>query len=517
MSAIPIGGTGTHTSGTLVVSCSLGSAMQVFLRSTVPDLSMVGAFFNTGSGITGGSPSAEIMDTSTGVVVTSSTITADTTPPNLQSFVEFDLDYGSLTFSFSEAVNVSSLDFTKLTLQNDFAVTAGNPSYMLTGGVCDSTCNCTSGTVITFCINEQDLNAIKLMTGLCTGESNCVPNYEAGFISDLSDPSVTPSTTREIAAYDPAATSTLAMHQLVSGGFVSDTSSPTLTSFDIDLSDDTLTLTFSEPVDVSSFTPTGLTLQSMSTGGTTLTLTSATTTSSPDGAVITLALEGDADLLKLETFATSSDNTFLSVSSTAFIDVYGNAITAINSTSAIQVNNYTDDTTGPEIASFTLDLDSNSLLITFSEPVINSTIEIANFSLTNNDSISLDLQSGTLQATGLTADGRILTISIQLDGESLTSLKTNDTIGTALTDTFVSVESDSFADVYTFTNPSQVIAASSIVPDNTPAVLSRYSIDMNIGVLTLTFTDVIDSSSYRTDRIEIQKMLSEENLSPNQE
>ena len=387
--AVPIGGTGMQSSQ--VITCDLGSDVQVFLRSTVPNINTVAAYFDTGNGITGGTPSAEFMNTMTGIALPATpTITGDTTPPQLQSFVEFDLDYGSFTFSFTEAVNVSSLDFPKLTLQSDFSVGASDPQYNLTGGVCNATCNCTSGTVITFCLTEEDLNMIKLISGLCTSTSDCVPNYQAGFVSDLNDP--VPGTARPIAAYD---STKLAEHQLPAGGFIADTSSPSLVSFDINLSDDTLTFSFNEPVDVSTFDPTGVTLQSMSTGGANITLTSAAATS-PDGTVITLALGGDADSLKLESFATSRDNTFILVSSSSFNDLYGNDLTAINSTSAIQVKGYTNDTTGPNIESFVLDLDSNSLLITFTEPVINSTIGIANFSLTNNDSISLNLQSSTL-------------------------------------------------------------------------------------------------------------------------
>ena len=88
-------------------------------------------------------------------------------------------------------------------------------------------------------------------------------------------------------------------------------------------------------------------------------LTPETIAPTSDSVTLILSLNGDANNLKLSSFATSRDDTFLFLSSNAIQDLFGSAVVAISSSTARQVRNYTEDTFPPMVATFALDLDSN--------------------------------------------------------------------------------------------------------------------------------------------------------------
>uniref|UniRef100_A0A1X7SL80 Uncharacterized protein n=1 Tax=Amphimedon queenslandica TaxID=400682 RepID=A0A1X7SL80_AMPQE len=97
-SAIALSGTGSHTDN--VVTCDLTDSVQIYLRATnvtIGDVTSSRVYFEDGNGIRNGTGE---FNSSAGVLV--NMIMNDTTPPSFSSFVEFDMDYGLLTFSFSE-------------------------------------------------------------------------------------------------------------------------------------------------------------------------------------------------------------------------------------------------------------------------------------------------------------------------------------------------------------------------------------------------------------------------------
>ena len=497
-SAKALSGSGTQAGN--VASCDFTDQVQLYLRATnvtMSQVTMSRVYLVAGNGIKNATSEEEFEDES-GTLVNMSL--ADDTPPSFSSFVEFDMDYGLLTFSFSETVNVSSLNFTKLSVQSDFDADPTDPKYTLTGGTCDASCNCTSGKTISFCLTTADLNRIKAISGLCSSETDCVPNYEAGFITDLLDPRAPDRSSHMIAAYDSTRVSA---HQLVT--FTDDTTRPQLVDFDINFSDDTLTLSFNEPVRVSTFDRTEITLQSNATAASpSYTLTTETVVPSTDATVVVLELNGDADQLKLLDFATSSANTYIRFSEDTATDVARtpNKVVAIESTAAKKVKNYTNDTTGPTLDSFTLDFDANTLIITFSEPVLTSSLTLRNFTIHNDDGVSYDLSKTKLTAgTG----SKALTVSVELDTQLITNLKTDTSIGVDDTNTFLNVTASSFRDIRNNSNSNQQqVEVTDVVADSSPATLSNFTIDMNSATLVLTFTDVIKISSFRPRRIELQ-------------
>ena len=487
-SALPLTGPATIVMPN-TVTCRLGARLQVSIKTSPnfgSDNTDTFAFFRAGHGILDGG-NMVYMDVANGI--SAMNVIQDVTGPELMSFVEFDLDQGIISFSFNEVVNVSALNFTDLTLRNNFVFSSSTPSVTLTGGECSAGVNCTISDMFSFSISNEDLNRIKLEPDLCTSVTDCVPTYTSAFVSDILGLAVVP--------YDE---NRPVEHQLVA--FIPDTTAPQLQGFDLNLSSDEIVLDFNEPVSVSTFSPTGFTLQATSTGGSMVTLTANSAPLMPDSETITVTLEGDADALKLADFATSINDTFLSVSAGAIQDLYTNGLEAINSSNAQQVRRYTIDTARPTISSVTLNLDTNRLVVTFSEPVLGSSIVVENFTLTNGtDDNRIQLSDSTLvDSFGNPLQGAATVISFMLGDRSLTSIKTDATIGSD-TNTFLEWTAASFEDTNNNTNDVTAnLSVLAVIPDNSAATLRDFSLDLNTGVIELTFTDVIAVSSARLDR-----------------
>ena len=180
--------------------------------------------------------------------------------------------------------------------------------------------------------------------------------------------------------------------------YTADMSAPSLVQYDLDLDQGNLTLTFSEPVDVSTLDVTGIALYGVQDGGqddlesavnldSMISLTSDSFSTSRDHEVIQVAIRGaDLDNIKLSDdvgTGTGYADTYLSIESgsvydTATYDEDGtfrqNAVEEVNYISAYSVTNFTQDSTAPALTSFELDMDAGELILNFDEPVRASTL-----------------------------------------------------------------------------------------------------------------------------------------------
>ncbi|CAI8020046.1 hypothetical protein GBAR_LOCUS12006 [Geodia barretti] len=140
----------------------------------------------------------------------------DTTQPFLRQFV-LDVNEGKLTLSFSETVNISTIDPTAITLQNMVNGAEASRVYNLSGGVpADALYEFQFDLYMT----ADDLNAIKAFTDLGTGTSDTYLAIQVGAIEDMnSNPLIERSSFSALEAFD---------HEL-------DMTPPTLRNFTFDL------------------------------------------------------------------------------------------------------------------------------------------------------------------------------------------------------------------------------------------------------------------------------------------
>merc|ERR1712146_623576 len=164
----------------------------------------------------------------------------------------FDLDGGVLTLTFDEPVStdpslwhadrISLQDGETAYRENDVMINGFN----LTAGSTASS----DGRVVSVALTLADLNRIKALRGLCSRVDNCFATLKAGAFADMGG---IPSDAVEDG-------------QAIYGGiFVGDTTRPSLTSFDMEMTADgtglTLTMYFDETMDASTLDITKLVLQ----------------------------------------------------------------------------------------------------------------------------------------------------------------------------------------------------------------------------------------------------------------
>jgi hypothetical protein len=140
-------------------------------------------------------------------------------------------------------------------------------------------------------------------------------------------------------------------------------------------------MTFTEPIDAGTFDAADFSLQSENvTGGDTDHLTLSGSLGSTDDSD-TLLLELDSatvNALKADSdLAVSRSSTFMSiVDGGSITDMAGNTLTAIGNSSAMNAAAHTGDRTDPTLESFTLNLDTFVLALTFSETVNASSLAL---------------------------------------------------------------------------------------------------------------------------------------------
>ena len=413
--------------------------------------------------------------------------------PMFEQFT-FDLDEGHIIFTFSETVNASSLDISQVTLLSSNNTNA--TSYTLTGGAVLSE----DGPELTLMLSFYDLNEIKHQTDLMTGANNESSNSYL---------TITPSAIRDNDGN--AVTMNSALRAQL---FVSDTTSPELIQFHLDLNTGVLTLNFTEAVNSSSLAYTGLILLSNNTDDLNATseveLTNVTVIAVNQSWISVNITQSDLNEIKAYLdLATNINNTFLTIDAATILDTSENPVVEINDTDAIPVSDLTPDTTRPVLDSYDLDMDNGELILTFSESVLSHTLTPTAFTLQVMSSLALvDSQLYyTLMSTNVTVTAVDHTVvSLLINNSDLNEIKKRSQLATAQNNTFLSLTENAIND--TSSNklmpilPSNGLPVTNYTRDITPPKLASFDFDLNNGQLTLRFTETVNKSSLRLNYYE---------------
>ena len=294
----------------------------------------------------------------------------DLTLPQVTSYVEFDADAGLFMLEFSETVDVSSLNFSEVSLENSYA----NATHIFTFEELTSAYG--DSVNVTFELSEDDLNRLKLNTDLCTHEGNCWIRFSRDFISDVVGNSIVPIVTNTIDTF----------HQPVI--FTPDVTLPILLSYTIDLDSGRMMFLFDEVVRLATFTPMNLTFQNAETSSSSVNLREAGSFSRrEDGLAIDWNMtKSDLNLLKAyEMVFSSIEESFLTYS--YFVeDVSGNGISPRrDGINALQASTFIPDRTRPQLESFkAFNFDNWTFTLQFDEAVNLSSVDIEEVAITSN-------------------------------------------------------------------------------------------------------------------------------------
>lgn len=421
-----------------------------------------------------------------------STFIEDTTGPGLTAF-SLDLNLGQLVLTFDEIVNPSTLDATALTLQDGLD---GNVSYTLVG---DASTSATAATDVAFSVLEDDLNAIKALEGLATSRNNSFITFTSELIDDLSN--------NDAQSLIDGANATQAM------AYMMDITRVSLSSFTrFDLAAETFTLTFNEPINIDSLDFTGITIHAASSvNASSVTLSNGSAVyvdgTNKQTIIITLSQE-DAISIKLDNqLATQQLTTFVSLDESAVRDVAGNRLEPITADDAVRVSTYVGDFDETALISFTLDMDVGSMSLTFDDVVRLDSLQ-SNLLVLQNSADATNGVSQALSSIMLNSIQSGFVIDFSFGPNILEAIQLNAELAVSLETSYLSVQFNAARD-YKNTAvrsivPQSALPASTYTPDTTPPTITLYTLDIDGGLLLLTFSEAVNLTAFDATQITIQ-------------
>ena len=325
---------------------------------------------------------------------------------------------------------------------------------------------------------------------------------------------------------------------------------PVLTMWDLDMEEGVFYLTFSRPVDVSTFDIRGITVLGEAASSTEdehlgeedgvdfLTMTPASsftlTGSGTGGSVVSVQntddhviqinlSDDDINSIKLlETLCINKETSFLAIADGTVLDTsskqYKNNIISIDD--PLPCNAYEADISGPKIKQFDLDLNIGTVTITFDEPVRASSSHISLLGLNRTDTREEDLFYFSDNSITNSENGMTIVIEIEkgaVNGMDLDRLKKwliqDESDVTSLSD-YAQVKlfalENLVQDLSLNANPSEekvhteAILVNGLTYDTTSPSLESFDVDMDLGILTLVFDEVVNSSTLKVDSIFFQ-------------
>lgn len=406
-----------------------------------------------------------------------SRFTSDSHDPVLNSWI-LDMDQTQLILMFSEVVDIRTIDVREIALQSLQSTTN---TYSLTGY--DQLIPDDADYILVIQLSSTDSNAIKLDTGLGTNLNN-------SFLS-LSSSTLTDMNSNNVIAIDNS-------DALQAADYIIDESAPIITSYDLDLDTGTLSLTFDEIVNANTFNVSGLTFVDRSSQHTTAyTLTSSTHSTENSTNIEVMFSKTDLDsITSLTSLASGLSSTFLTATKYTVRDMRQNRLSNISPLSALPVTVYTEDRVNPVLESFSLDVSTGELSLTFTETVLATSLmptEIT-FQSTSIGGNTLLLSGGTLASMQA---GTIVTLI--LSGEDLNALKLETNLGTERADTYISFTSSAVSDPASNPvipiPPTNAHQASDVNEDLIPPMLRSFSLDLDLRTLSLTFDEPVQIGS----------------------
>jgi hypothetical protein len=401
-----------------------------------------------------------------------------------------DLVAGHLNMTFSGVVDTSTLNPTYITLHNSGTVSASDGSkFTLTA---DSETNSLSGFFMLIELCDADLNEIKRRRLLCTSEADTFMSLDALALRDLA--------ARQILPIDEAT------GLLQVSGFTADTTPPVLNSFEFTAHPGTITMVFSEVVDLTTFDVESIAIHSsQGSSSTSRLLTGGTYSPMTVGITVTVTLTpADLNAIKYDAaLAINEQTTNIVINSSLVNDLAGNPVTAIGVDAAQVTSDYTEDGEAPTLVLFDLDLTAEILRLSFSETVRFGTLQPGSLVLqsTAAGGIQYTLTGGTAsEVTGLV-------VQLSLTLTDLNEIKALVGLGGSSSNTFLAMSADAIEDANTNGVASTIgagLLVNNYTPDETSPVVTGFDLDMDTARLTIRFSETVNGNSFRPAQITLQ-------------
>eukprot|EP00117_Sycon_ciliatum_P036578 scpid69985/ scgid27513/ len=288
----------------------------------------------------------------------------DSIAPAVISFQLFDLDSGELSLVFDEPVNLLgalnvSASAPSLRLQHH-VTSLDSLEYFDVRQVTPITGN---GRNVTVRLSDGELNRLKLMRRVCSSIADCWITLSEFFVADMAGNRMS-----------PLSNGVTSLSRLLSS-FIVDDSGPVLQTSSINFNNGMLVLSFNEPIDSASISPSAISVMSAPNANTSSALHHRQLTGgrvlSGNGQRLSLLLDA-ADLNALKSsdlLATDRNNTYLSINGSLASDLAltANPVRTVSVANASKITTYTGDTVPPQVSAFTIDFERSRIVITWDE------------------------------------------------------------------------------------------------------------------------------------------------------
>ena len=406
--------------------------------------------------------------------------------PLLQSYT-LNMSSREIILTFSKPIQPSNVNVTGIVIQGAVGViTNSSLHYRLTSADSIQVENA----IVTVVMSRDDYSALQVRPGVATSASNTYLTMDSTTVTDRT-------------SQERMAQPITGAHAISALQFIEDLVQPELDAFSLNLETTTISLTFNEPVQSSTFAPQQIMLASSPNLATAVLyqLTGGYVNHSvPASNVINFDLS-ESDIIGLKssnTIATSRDTSYISVLEGLVADTNGN----INSNleSPIRVSNFTADNSAPTFDAFDLDLDLGVLTLHCNDVINTSTFNATGITLQSERALeptnlfTLDPNSYTISSNGYT-------IIVDLSIIGLNVLKGIRHLCTGIENCYMSVTTfvvrDTYGRLNTPISGRNAISAQRFTQDRTPPMLVSWSLDMNEGRMTLQFSETVDITTFQ--------------------
>lgn len=421
----------------------------------------------------------------------------------IASTFSLDRSFGSITINFDRLVSAKTFLIYGLGLQSAKSSSSISISFSSLFNDLSSQGNTTS---LILYLMSNDYARLLMTSGLGTSTSNTYLTLMRG------------SVLSNIGYMNLQVNSSSA---LKASSITSDTTPPYPLSFSLNLNNGSLTMTFSKPINQSTFSPYGLAVQSLQNSYITgeyaqLVATGYYIISTSDYNRQIVAQLGNTNLniiKKHSGLCTSSTSCFLSAWMSFCKDVSGNyvSLTAFEKVYGMAITAYAPDVTPPSLVSWALDINEGTFTLFFSETVLLSSFNFSSIQLvSSNTSLTREGMYISHSTNSSAVNSDYLTIS--LSDSQLNDLKGFSYLCRSVSSCYLVLLPNAVLDMSnppnsylgvdaTVDNPMVV---SSIVPDTTPPTIIQYSLDMSSKILMIEFSEIVSISSFTLSALTLQ-------------
>ena len=405
-------------------------------------------------------------------------------------YFDLDMDAETLTLKFDEAIDITEVDLTQITLQGDQNASS-EMQFPLTGGTIQEL----DPRTILIDLDPDDVERLK--------SSMYFKDENSTYLS------LTRMAVRDL-AFDPNYVVGISPYNAtIVRNFSRDIDGPILLSFLLDYDSNQLILNFNEPVIAQTLNFTGIIVQSGPTGGHNYSLIGGEVSNadeSGDGLVQLIIDLNEADTIELQSsdmIATNRSNTFLSLTNDTVSDGFGdpNLITT-------RQGDIIPDDTPAQLESFIFDEDLGLIELMFTDVVLTASFTPSGITIQNAQTSADPSLQYTLTEDSYTNNTNAFTITVQLSDTDLNAIKSNPLLATNQSNTFMTIRASTIDDVFgndilAITNGKAIMASRFITDDTTP-YLEQFNLDLDEGQIILNFSETINFDTLDPSKFRIQ-------------